>query len=386
MAFIYRELVISLTIKHDNIFYIGVISPIGGVETYVYELAKKYRYKDIAIVCKSIAPNQLFRLQKLCRVYIHTDQMIDCKVAIINCDTSIIDYITKDIWAENAKDGEGIYQGIHTDYTHASQGPVPQDDRIKYYLAITEDIKNNFIKLTGRTNVIVCRNPLELEEDKPVLTLVSATRLTETKGGDRMLALANELDRQKIDYIWYIFTTNEYNNNPVWRNPNIVHMQNRFDVGKFIRKADWLIQPSIVEGDSYTYREALYRGVPLVVCELPYFKEIGIKDNVNALFLKPDCSNIENIARRMKKPLKFNFEPIKDGYDEIIVDGKSRYQEDLKTHVIVKCICDPGYTDLERHEFIKANGEFETNKIRAEYLEGIGFVKIIKTLGSARKK
>ena len=375
-----------MIIKHDNILYVRNINAIGGVETYAYELAKKYKDKDIAVVCKSIAPEQRRRLEKCCRVYVHNDEQIVCKVAIINWDTSIIDYITKDIWKENAKDGEGIYQTIHTDYTHPSQGQVPEDDRIKCYLAITEDIKNKFIKMTGRKNVIVCRNPLKLEEEKRPLIIVSATRLTEEKGGESMLKLANELDRQHIDFIWFIFTTSEYKNNPVWNNQNVIHLPNRLDVGKYIQMADWIVQPSRVEGDSYTFREAVYRGKPIVACELPYFKEIGIKDNVNALFIKTDDSNIEDVARRMRKPLKFNFEPIKDGYDNIIVDGKSTYQEDLKTQVIVKCICDPGYTDLERNEFIKANGEFKTNKIRAEYLEGIGYVKIIKMLGSASKK
>lgn len=358
-----------MIIKHDNILYVRNINAIGGVETYVYELAKKYKDKDIAIVCKSIATEQLKRLKQFCRVYIHKDEKIECKVIITNWDTSILDFVNKD-----AK----VYQTIHTDYTHPSQGKLPQDDRVNTYLAITEDIKNKFIQMTGRKNVMVCRNPLALEEDKPLLTLVSATRLTKEKGGDEMLALANELDRQGIDFIWYIFTTNEYNGNPVWENKNVVHMQNRLDVGKFIKKADWLVQLSKVEGDSYTLKEALYRGVPIVVCELPYFKEIGIKDNVNALFFNPDCSNVEEIAEKMRTPLKFEFKPVIDSYDKIIVDGTSKYQIDLNTIVTVKCACEPGYTDIELNRYIKQNEEFDVNKIRAEYLESIGFVKIIK--------
>ena len=80
-------------------------------------------------------------------------------------------------------------------------------------------------------------------------------------------------------------------------------MKNRLDLGKFMNKADWIIQPSICEGDSYTLKEALYRGIPVVVCELGYFKEIGIKDGENALFLNEDCSNVKDVVHRMKKPL-----------------------------------------------------------------------------------
>ena len=345
-------------------------------KTYLYELVKKYKNNDIAVVCKTIAPEQLTRLKKLCRVYIHKDQKIICKVAIINWDTSIINYITKDIWKENAKEGEGIYQTIHADYTHPSQGRVPQDDRIKYFIAITEDVKKNFIKLTNRKNVIVCRNPLEIEKDDPVLTLISATRLTEEKGGSLMLKLANKLDELNINYIWFIFTTDEYKNNPVWRNNNIIKMKNRLDVGKFIAKANWLIQPSECEGDSYTLKEALYRGVGIVACELPYFKEYNIEDGKKALFLKLDGSNLEEVANKMKKPLKFTFNPIKDEYDKIIIKGENTYEKDLNTIVKVQCIKE--YYDIQLQKFITTKDDpYEANKIRAEYLVDLDLVKII---------
>lgn len=341
-------------------------------------MVKKYKDKDIAVVCKTIAPEQLRRLQKYCRVYIHTYQKIECKIAIINWDTSIINYITKDIWSENAKDGEGIYQTIHTDYTHPTQGTVPEDDRIKYYLAITEDIKNKFIEMTGRKNIMVCRNPLEIEDEKPILMLVSATRLTKEKGGDRMLALANELERQGIDFIWFIFTTNEYDNDPVWNNKNIIHLPNRLDWGKYLKIANWLIQPSEVEGDSYTLKEALYRGIPIVACELPYFKEIGIENGKNALFLNKDCSNVEYVAKEMRRIFKFKFNAIKDGYDKIIMDSKSKYSEELKKITKVQGIIKPGYYDIELKRFIKYGEIFETNRIRAEYLENIGLATSVK--------
>ena len=111
-------------IKHDNIFYIRNINAIGGVETYVYELVKKYKDKDIAVVCKTIAPKQKERINKYCKVYIHKEQQIECKVIITNWDTSIIKYINPE-----AK----IYTGLHTDYSHPSQGSVPVDNkRITY--------------------------------------------------------------------------------------------------------------------------------------------------------------------------------------------------------------------------------------------------------------
>lgn len=231
-------------IEHANIIYAREIHAIGGVETYVYELAKKYKDYDIAVVCKSIAPEQKKRLEKYCRVYIHKNEKIDCKVAIINWDTSIIDYITESIWKENAKEDEGIYQTIHADYTHPSQGKLPQDKRIKSYLAITEDILHNFSKLSKETNVILCRNPLELEEDEPYLILVSPTRLTEEKGGNMMLKLANTLDRLNIKFIYFVLTMETYKNNQIFTNKNVVYVKNRLDIAPFLNMAHWVVIPS----------------------------------------------------------------------------------------------------------------------------------------------
>ena len=374
------------TIKHANIIYVREINPIGGVETYAYELVKKYKDLDIAVVCKSIAPEQKKRLNKFCKVYIHKNEKIDCKVAIINWDTSIIDYITEDIWKENANDGEGIYQTIHADYTHPSQGKLPQDPRIKSYLAITEDILHNFSILSKATNVMLCRNPLELEEDLPCLILVSPTRLTEEKGGDMMLKLANALDKLNIKFIWFVLTIEIYKDNPIFTNSNVVYVKNRLDITPFLNIAHWLVIPSETEGDSYSFKEALYRGIPIIARHLPYFDEIGIEDNKNALFINE--SNIEEVAKKMLKPLKFKFEPIKDGYDKLIFKSKSRYEEEKNMKYLVEALETYEKYNVSDNElgYVPKEGEqFKVSKERLDILLGENennrvYVKVVKEL------
>ena len=58
-------------IKHSNILYARDIHKIGGVETFVYEMVKKYKDLDIAVVTRNIDANQKRRLEKYCRVYIY---------------------------------------------------------------------------------------------------------------------------------------------------------------------------------------------------------------------------------------------------------------------------------------------------------------------------
>ena len=58
-----------------------------------------------------------------------------------------------------------------------------------------------------------------------------------------MIKLAHALDRQGVDYVWYIFTndTNEIKNN------HIVWMKPRLDVTHWTRRAHYLVQLSDTE-------------------------------------------------------------------------------------------------------------------------------------------
>lgn len=354
-------------IKHKNIVYVRDIAPIGGVETYVYELIKKYKDLDIAVVCRTIAPNQKRRLQEMCKVYEFRNEPIECDVAIINWDTSIIDYLPKEIWKENLHEGDprGIYQGVHADYTHPAMGPLPQDKRIKEYLCITREQMDKWPLMTDSKNVRLCRNPLEIK-DEDTLVIVSPTRLTKQKGGDLMLQIANELDKQGTKFIWFVITTDEYLDNPIFRNNNVIWIRNRLDVSGFLNIADWVVLPSECEGDSYTIKEALYRGVPIVARHLKYFDEYDIKDGKNALFV--DDFNVEKVAKKMKKRLKFTFKHIEDGYKELFIPSKSHYKKDKKKKVRLKCTAFLGFDLIEENKHMNC-GDFDTfTEERAEEL------------------
>lgn len=120
-------------------------------------------------------------MQRYCRTYKHINEDIECDVAVINYDTSIIDYITPNIYKENAKENQGIYQVIHGDYENpAYSWKPPTDDRIKAYIGITKHIVESFKRITGLENVILGYNPLTISEQKPLM-LVSATRLSRIK-------------------------------------------------------------------------------------------------------------------------------------------------------------------------------------------------------------
>lgn len=81
-----------MEIRHDNIIYISHISRLGGVESFAYYMAQKYRHLDICILCKTIDINQKERLRQFCPVYEHHGEKLLFKTMIINYDTTILNY------------------------------------------------------------------------------------------------------------------------------------------------------------------------------------------------------------------------------------------------------------------------------------------------------
>lgn len=371
-------------IYHDNIFYVADINVIGGVETFLWELVKKYKKYDIAVVYRTGNQAQIDRLKKYCMVYQHVNQKIRCKVAIINYDVSIISFI---------EEGAKIYQVIHGDYSNPVYTWKPlTHPRIEKYICITEYMMSTFNKVSGCNNTLLSYNPLSVddEEDDNLLILVSATRLTKIKGKDRMIELANALDSAGVKYIWYVFT-NDVN---AIDNPNVVYMKPRLDVRRWIKKADYVIQLSDTEALCYTMVEGLCLGVPVVCTPFPFLDEIGVKNGDNAWILNFDLSNLSEVVRNMKsKKLNFKFKLREDIYDELLAQTPSHFEEDKVMKVKVEALDTYkvfNVTDAVLGRVPEPGEQFEVTKERLNVLMGNNqsgkvFVKIVEPVKEVKK-
>ena len=349
-----------MSLNFDNIIYIHNFNVIGGTESFCYYLCRKYKDFDIAVVYKNGDEKQVNRLKQYVRVIKYNGQNFKCKKAFFNYLTDIIDNIQADEYI----------QIIHTDYQ--KQGLIySKHPKINRILGVTQIICDSFKDYTGY-NCELAYNPIELDKPKKVLHLISATRLTKEKGRDRMIQLGKLLNEAKIPYLWTVFT-NDYKN---INNPNIVYMSPRLDISNYIADSDYLVQLSDEgEGYGYTIAEALILGTPVIVTPNQAFIEIGVKNNENGFIVNFDMDNID-IQKIYKSVLKFNYEPMKDIYDKILINGKSKYQEDKNRIVEAECIYQKGYFDLDLNKHIDYGEKFKTNIIRGQELEEKGLVKI----------
>ena len=360
-------------IESNNIFYISNFNTIGGVETYIYELARKYHSYDIIVVYKNGDDNQIKRLKKYVRVINYNNQKFKCKKAFFNYETDIIDNI----------ESEEYIQLIHAMFK--TQGLKPRlNSKITKYLCVSKKAGEEWEELTGFKPTL-CRNPLTVteEEKKSVLYLISATRLTKEKGKSRIEKLASELDKAGVNYLWLVFT----NDTEAINNPNIVYMKPRLDVRPFIasiKGKGYGVQLSDCEGDCYFTRECEALGVPLLVTQIPSFKEQGLIEEKNCYYIP---FNVEAIDNELINKIVNNiptYEPYinEDTWFEQLVESKSKYEEEMKMKTKVKVIIK--YYDIQLKKYIEEGTEFITNLVRAEELVNAGVCKIIEKIEESK--
>lgn len=349
-----------------NVFYFRFLNKIGGIETFFYYLAKKYQDWDITIYYLDGDINQINRLKKYVRVKQYNGEQIECDKAFFNFNLDII---------ENVKAKEYI-QIAHGDYK--AMGVKPNTHKkITKYLGVSKQVCNTYEEVTGYDTELVY-NPIEIDEPKKILNLISATRLTAEKGKNRIKKLASILDKAQIPYIWTIFTDdiNAINN------PNIVYMKPRLDIINYIANADYLVQLSDNEGYCYSVVESLCVGTPVIVTDVPVFKEIGVNDK-NGFILDFDLKDVP-IKKIYNGLPKFEYKPKEDNWGNLLSKGKSIYKEELKMKVKVKCIIN--YFDLRLNRNVVKDEEYIVNLPRAEELVKGNVCEIIEKIEEEPKE
>ena len=345
-----------------NIFYHRHILTIGGVETFLYELAKlSSNYKrDLTIVYRTGDANQIARLKRYCRVvrYDDIEKPIVCKRSFFNYAVDIIDNV----------EAEEYIQIIHADFKSEilKNSSITPSDKITKYYAVSENNAKSYKELTGKDNVEVLYNPITIEEDVPrIMTLVSAQRLTSEKGGKRLEQVAKLLDKSNISYIWHVFSNDQLSYN----SPNVIYHKSTLDIRKWIKYADYTVLLSDTEGFSYTAYESLLLGTPLIITELPILSELGA-DKTNSIILKFDLSNLDvDEIYRKAGTFKFNYSAKPTKWLQLL-KGKSTY--DFK---MCKIVAINNYFDMEEQKKVYVGDIYEVPMYRAEYIVNKGFAK-----------
>ena len=345
--------------EHKNIFYFSNINVIGGVEAFFHYLVKKYQDKDIAVYYKVADQKQLDRLRKYIRCIKFTGQRIKCEKAYFNYTNDILDYV----------DAKEYIQVIHADYKVQASLQQHVNPKMTKYIAVSKHARDSFVEVTGKPGD-VCYNPIILDKPKRLLRLISATRLTVEKGRPRMVKLAQLLDNAGIPYIWTIFT----NDSNRIKSPNTIYMEPRLDITDYIANSDYLVQLSDCEAFCYSVVEALTLGVPVIVTDLPVYKEIGLNDD-NSFRVDLDMKNVP-INDIYEKKFNFKYQPPEDNWGNELASGDNTWSSERNK--IVTCVCtrQNGYDDIKLNKRVIFGEEIQCTLERADYLVELGLVEI----------
>lgn len=136
--------------------------------------------------------------------------------------------------------------------------------------------------------------------------------------------------------------------------------------------------------------------VPVIVTPLPFLEEYGIEDGKNCYILKFDCSNVDDIAKKIAKFPKFKMKLPEDIYGKLLAPGKSTYKQQINSRYIVEATSRYMLTNTSDNElcairnvenntnndrYVPEPGEqWETSYSRKEILYRQGFIKVIKEI------
>lgn len=305
--------------KLKNVIFQNDFNVIGGTEQFVYYLVKKYAKKyDITVLYRTGHSAQIKRIRQYCDCVQFTGQKIECEKLFTGWDFSICDRIQADEY----------YAMIHADFKR--QGVKPRTHpKIKEYIAVSQAAADSWEELTG----IKCKviyNPILLEKPQKIYHLISATRLTREKGKWRMDVLADKLTKAGIPFQWIVFT----NSKEDFSNPNVIKMPPRLDITDYIADADYLVQLSDSEAYCYSVNEALTLGTPVIVTDLPTFREEGVEEGKTGYLLpldmKCDITKIQTIP-------EFEYKPKQDVWNKMLAKGKPK-QREIKEEYLVEAL------------------------------------------------
>lgn len=271
------------------------INAIGGIETFVYNWCSlmKDTY-DIVVAVSRIDPNQLNRLKRIVKVVQSTEP--------IECDTVVVMHIATKAIPSNIK-YKKIIRMVHGCKSIAYSN-ISECDTL---VPVSDTARISFGNELKDFNTKVIWNPMLVERPKKILKLISATRLTAEKGGQRMLELARLLKASGIPFIWYVFSNRDLKKKLKKEDFNgIVEMPPTLNISSWIKECDYLVQLSDTESFGYSIVESLMLGVPVITTPLDVLSEIGVKDGVNGWVVPFDMKNID-VGKIYNSDLKFEY-------------------------------------------------------------------------------
>ena len=282
--------------KRDTIIYFSEIHVIGGIETWIYNLGKRYEF---SVLYDKADKKQLERLESIgVETIKNVGQEIECNTLFFM------------LWGNkpNIK-AKKRYLFIHGIYENMKEvGDIPECDEI---YAVSKTASDSFYKTTGIKPKVIY-NPVDIETKQEPLIIGVFSRLSSEKGKWRIKYIIDKLIEQNKEFLMLIFTDLPFD----YSDSRVVFMKPTLNNIGWMKKCDYILNPSDKEAGSYTLQESLKLGIPLIVTKLGILEEFGINKS-NSKILDMDMSNLDIDDLWNIPKFKWN-EPISKEWEDIM--------------------------------------------------------------------
>ena len=343
-------------IKTQVVIYCANMQKIGGIETWLYYWCQNmYRFYDIMVVFKdNMDGRQIQRLSEIVQVIKLNNRLIECDTLI---NTRITDKVPKEIKAGK------IVQMVHGCYSALFCCDIqPERDKVVFVSQAAADTFSN----VGKYDVI--HNFTYPTKPNKCLFLITASRFTREKGGQRMIKLAEALRKAKIEFVWFVFSHQDTK-----LVEGMVKLPETLNIKDYIAKCDYLVQLSDSEGFGYSIVEALEMGIPVITTPVSVLPELNFKEGVDGYTVPFDMQEVnpERFLEIPKTKWTWDNEKIRKQWVKLL--GKSKPTGDyLKKGADVKLLIIENYMDLELGRELRAGEIITMRRARAILIIGCG--------------
>ena len=291
---------------YDIVITKGDLLQLGGIETWLINLARRHgKTHKMLLLYRNADYRVLKDVAEHCEVAKYTGQAISAKRAVY----------CYDLFAYGDIEAKEEFYAVHADYRE-----------IKWHLVVPEGMKPLAVSEVARQGLLetkgidseVVYNPVDVSRVKPLLRLVSGTRLSEEKGLGRMLLLDKALQASGVLYEWHIFTSHP---NIEGFSDNVVIRKPTRDLLSYVAQYDYLVQLSDTESYGYSIVESLTLGKPVVMTDIPVRKELGITDK-HAVIIPLDEKDYKKYSDLIiKGGFKVKYTPPADKWGDVFGKG-----------------------------------------------------------------
>lgn len=257
-------------IKRETILYYSLIHMIGGIETWIYNLAKRF---EITVVYDRADKKQLDRLKDI------GTETIKNVGQPIECDNLLFPVFNNPTFIK-AKCRIAFIHGMYD--CLGGLECIPEFDKI---YAVSKKSSDAFYKTYGIKSTVLY-NFVDIEIKEKPLIIGVFSRLSKEKGRDRLIYLLDKLKEKP--FLALIFTDLPFE----YDDSRVIFLKPELNPYGWMNICDYVCQLSDTEAGCLTAQESLKLGKPLIITKLPILDEFGINES-NAKILEFDMSNLD---------------------------------------------------------------------------------------------